>query len=210
LRTNALGESLSYRYDSAGRLLSLGNENKASYHFKYDPLDRLIEEKGLDGIVSTYRYDLKGAVSHKVELSPTGEEIVTAFHRDSQGRLAKKEIQHKEESLVSEYVYDSIGQLTKASNATAQVEMSYDSLGRILTEHTQHQDEGYESSISHKYDALGNRIETLLPDGKKVNWYYSSEHKLSHIEVDGKVLTQYQRDALGRDVLSKRPNGFLD
>ena len=52
----------------------------------------------------------------------------------------------------------------------------------------------------HRYDVLGNRIQTILPTGEILNrLYYGSGH-LHHVNLDGSTLTDIERDALHRPV----------
>jgi YD repeat-containing protein len=199
-RTNALGGTLEYKYDTAGRLLSLSNENKRSYNFSYDPLDRLIKEQGLDGIETAYGYSPVGNVVKKVELVDNIEAIVTKFERDKAGNLVEKEISRNDEKEITTYGYDPLNQLITATNPTASIALRYDELGQLLEESTVIGQDEYESNLVHEYDALGNRTQSILPNGKKVNWYYKLDKHLEKIEVDGKSLTTYQRDALNREI----------
>jgi RHS repeat-associated protein len=72
-RKNALGGALEYEYDGARRLSALVNENRARYHFNYDPLDRLTEESGFDGRTTRYAYDASGLPTQKLELGTLSE-----------------------------------------------------------------------------------------------------------------------------------------
>ncbi|MDA8457481.1 hypothetical protein M4R22_22225, partial [Acidovorax sp. GBBC 3334] len=49
-----------YRYDPAGRLVELHNENARAHRFAYDVRDRLTEETGFDGHTTRHAYDLGG------------------------------------------------------------------------------------------------------------------------------------------------------
>jgi RHS repeat-associated protein len=198
-RTNALGGELEYQYDGHGRLAQLVNENKAAYHFHYDPLDRLVEEQGLDGLLTRYQYDPVGNVTEKHENANSTEPRITTFERDQGGRLLKKQIGHGEQQSQTHYQYDELGQLTQAENSHAKVMLGYDPLGRLLNEDTETAD-GYQSTLAHEYDLLGNRIQTQLPDGKKLNWLYYGSGHLHQINLDDQVICDYERDALHREI----------
>ncbi len=204
-RTNALGGELEYRYDAHGRLSQLINENKAAYRFSYDPLDRLIEEQGLDGLVTRYRYDPVGNVTEKHENATAQNPRITAFERDPGGRLTKKHIQQGDQESQTEYQYDELGQLIQAENAQAKVELRYDPLGRLLNENTE-TPAGRQSQLSHAYDLLGNRTKTQLPNGKALNWLYYGSGHLHQINLDGQVISDYERDALHREVQRTQGN----
>ncbi|PMZ01955.1 hypothetical protein C1Y05_24655, partial [Pseudomonas sp. FW306-02-F04-BA] len=56
-------------------------------------------------------------------------------------------------------------------------------------------------SLQHHYDELGNLIQTQLPDGRWLNrLYYGSGH-LHQINLDGQVISDFERDRLHREVL---------
>jgi RHS repeat-associated protein len=56
-------------------------------------------------------------------------------------------------------------------------------------------------SLHYHYDELGNLIQTQLPDGRWINrLYYGSGH-LHQINLDGQVISDFERDRLHREVL---------
>jgi hypothetical protein len=50
--------------------------------------------------------------------------------------------------------------------------------------------------LAHTYDALGNRLQTLLPDGRSLNWLFYDSGHLHQINLDGEVLADMERAAL--------------
>ena len=89
------GASLQLRYDSAGRVTELLNENHATTRFTYDSQDRLIQEVSFDGRSQAYRYDAAGQLIEKTDsqdssLAAATEGMGTVrsrFHHDNAGRL---------------------------------------------------------------------------------------------------------------------------
>ena len=141
-----------------------------------------------------------GNVVEKVELGENAKEIVTHFKRDKAGNLVEKNVNHGQDKQKTNYYYDALNQLNKAINASATVSLSYDPLGRLLKEESTVHKGRYNTSVTHSYDAVGNRIGTMLPNGKKVNWHYKADNYLESIDIDGETLTEYQRDALNREI----------
>ncbi len=205
-RIDALGNELEYHYDTSGRLQRLINENKAEYKFAYDPLDRLVEEQGLDGTITRYQYDPVGNVTEKHENTASNNPRITTFERDKTTQLAKKIIQQSESETEVTYQYDELGQLVQTENPQVKIELAYDPLGRLLSEATETAD-GYQSTLVHEYDLLGNRIQTQLPNGKTLNWLYYGSGHLHQINLDGQVICDYERDALHREI--QRTQGKL-
>ncbi|KQO13720.1 hypothetical protein ASF11_15755 [Acidovorax sp. Leaf76] len=89
------GASLHLRYDVAGRLTELINENHAVTRFAYDSQDRLVREIGFDGRSQSYRYDAAGQLIEKTDAQDSGMgapgqghgTVRSRYHYDSAGRL---------------------------------------------------------------------------------------------------------------------------
>ncbi|KQO19791.1 DUF6531 domain-containing protein [Acidovorax sp. Leaf78] len=89
------GASLHLRYDVAGRLTELVNENHAVTRFAYDSQDRLVRETGFDGRSQSYSYDAAGQLIEKTDAQDSGMgaqsqghgTVCSRYHYDSAGRL---------------------------------------------------------------------------------------------------------------------------
>ena len=213
LRTDALGHTLRYQYDGAGRLVTLTNEVGAVTQFRYDLMDRLTDEIGFDGRHQRYTYNAAGELTHVIERggSDFGPGKVTRFERDALGRMIHKRHigEAPDQSASSQFAYDAMGRLTKAGNALSEVKFAYDPLGQLLAE-TQTLsgtigDKKFE--FGHQYDGLGNRTQTILPGGRELNFLFYGSGHLQQINLDGKVVSDFERDALYREV--RRSQGQL-
>ncbi|MFL1543487.1 RHS repeat-associated core domain-containing protein [Pseudomonas sp. O39] len=207
-RTDAHGRQVQFGYDSYGRLQALVNENGESYRFAWDAGDRLAEQQDLDGSAKRYDYDrLDNITAVTAVPAPYGNglavvpetppaPIVHRLERDAVGRLVAKTTDDGR----TEYSYDAVDQLTAVTftdlqgNAQA-LGFAYDAVGQLLAE----QSAG--GKLQHHYDELGNLIQTQLPDGRWLNrLYYGSGH-LHQINLDGQVISDFERDRLHREVL---------
>ncbi len=56
----------------------------------------------------------------------------------------------------------------------------------------------------HQYDALGNRTKTTLPSGQVVAYQYNHQQLFTQVSLDDEVISQIQRDALGREVTKQQ------
>ena len=213
LRVDPLGHKLGYRYDHAGRLATLTNENGEVTWFGHDLLDRLTDEVGFDRRHQRYTYNAAGELTHVIERggSDFGPGKVTRFERDALGRMTHKRHvgEAPDQSASSQFAYDALGRLTKAGNALSEVKLAYDPLGQLLAE-TQTLssaigDKKFE--FGHQYDALGNRTQTILPGGHELNFLFYGSGYLHQINLDGKVISDFERDALYREV--RRSQGQL-
>ncbi|MCE0460047.1 RHS repeat-associated core domain-containing protein [Pseudomonas uvaldensis] len=207
-RTDALGRQVQFAYDGFGRLQALVNENGESYRFAWDAGDRLVEQRDLDGSAKRYSYDVLDNVSAVTAIpaaygnglavvpEPPPQPIVHRLERDAAGRLIAKITDDGR----TDYSYDPLDQLTAVTFTDRQgnvqsLSFVYDALGQLLEEH------GAAGRLQHHYDELGNLIQTQLPDGRWVNrLYYGSGH-LHQINLDGQVISDFERDRLHREVL---------
>ncbi|AZE86617.1 Rhs-family protein [Pseudomonas orientalis] len=207
-RTDAHGRQVKFGYDSYGRLQALINENGERYRFAWDAADRLAEQQDLDGSAKRYDYDLLDNITTVTAIAaPYGNglavvpeappaPIVHRLERDAVGRLVAKVTDDGR----TEYSYDAVDQLTAVTFTDQQgnaqsLGFAYDALGQLLVE------QSAAGSLKHHYDELGNLIQTQLPDGRWLNrLYYGSGH-LHQINLDGQVISDFERDRLHREVL---------
>ncbi|VEI24692.1 Uncharacterized conserved protein [Rothia aeria] len=188
-RTNALGHTFAYAYDKARRLTVLTNENGETYRLDYDQTDNLIQETGWDGKITAYGYDAAGQLVQQTEYGQSNTEgrlknrpetwHIHHFKRNILGQLIEKQSrkvsgrngQSKDEGISrTRFEYDPVtGNLTKARNRHSSVELAYDELDCLIGETTVHN--GQSATVGYRYDPLGNRIRTILPDAGQINIY---------------------------------------
>ena len=217
-RTNALGHTFAYAYDKARRLTVLTNENGETYRLDYDPTDNLIQETGWDGKITAYGYDAAGQLLQQTEYGQSNHEgrlkerpetwHIHRFKRNILGQLIEKQSrkvsgrngQSKDEGVSrTRFDYDPVtGNLTKARNQHSSVELAYDELDRLIGETTVHN--GQSATVGYQYDPLGNRIRTILPDGRHIDYLYYGSGHLHQISLDGEVITDIERDKLHREI----------
>ncbi|WP_339493278.1 RHS repeat-associated core domain-containing protein [Pseudomonas sp. EA_35y_Pfl1_P108] len=207
-RTDAHGRQVQFGYDSYGRLQALINENGERYRFAWDAGDRLTEQQDLDGSAKQYSYDpLDNVTAVTAVPAPYGNglalvpetlpaPIVHRLERDAVGRLIAKTTDDGR----TDYHYDAVDQLTAVTFTDSQgnaqaLGFAYDALGQLLCEQSS------AGNMQHHYDELGNLIQTQLPDGRWLNrLYYGSGH-LHQVNLDGQVISDFERDRLHREVL---------
>ena len=217
-RTNALGHTFAYAYDKARRLTVLTNENGETYRLDYDPTDNLIQETGWDGKITAYGYDAAGQLVQQTEYGQSTDKgrlkdrpetwHIHHFKRNILGQLIEKQSrkvsgrngQSKDEGISrTRFEYDPItGNLTKARNQHSSVELAYDELDRLIGETTVHN--GQSATVGYRYDPLGNRIRTILPDGRHIDYLYYGSGHLHQISLDGEVISDIERDKLHREI----------
>ncbi|MCL2490569.1 MAG: DUF6531 domain-containing protein, partial [Propionibacteriaceae bacterium] len=194
-------------YDQAGRLTTLLNKNKAKTTFRYDVMDRLIEQINFDGRRQRYSYDAAGQL---IESNDAGQ--VSSYQHDKAGRLmARATNAGAPEGFLQNLHYDANGRLIEALNANGQkrhvakVEFTRDKLGRVTAE-TQsllNADDGqqpfWQHQIKHQYDELGNEDQTAPHGLPAIDWLtYGSGH-LHGVMLGQRSLIDFERDSLYRE-----------
>jgi RHS repeat-associated protein len=191
-----------FSYDAYGRLQSLTNENGERYRFAWDAGDRLVAQQDLDGSQRRYQYDaLNNTIrveqrSSTLDAERASEPIIHSLERDGLGRLTAKVTADGR----TEYHYGALNQVTEVTfthqeGQQQKIGFAYDALGQLLEEHTP------TGSLKHRYDELGNLTQTQVPDGRWLNrLYYGSGH-LHQLNLDGLVISDFERDRLHREVL---------
>ncbi|WP_390347993.1 RHS repeat-associated core domain-containing protein [Variovorax boronicumulans] len=226
-RQDANHNTVDYQWDRLGRLVALRNENSRTYSFSYDPLGKLLSEVQFDGSKTVYGYTPATGVLQQVAEG----DAVTQFDFDPTGRLTKRtaglysEPQNPEarpagrtldpKSIQTDsYAYDGNGQLIDARNPHIHLQWFPDAAGNVRTEHHHYliNEEGKPSSQpmtavwQHRYDELGNRIQTTRPDGHTTTWLtYGSGH-VHGLMLDDMEALQIERDDLHREVKRTQAN----
>ena len=171
-----------------------------------------------DGKITAYGYDAAGQLVQQTEYGQSNSEgrlkerpetwHIHHFKRNILGQLIEKQSrkvsgrngQSKDEGISrTRFDYDPVtGNLTKARNQHSSVELAYDELDRLIGETTVHN--GQSATVGYRYDPLGNRIRTILPDGRQIDYLYYGSGHLHQISLDGEVITDIERDKLHREI----------
>ncbi len=192
------------RYDPAGRLIALTNENGAETRFRYDLMDRQIEETGFDGRVQRYHYGPTGLLVRSED-----QHQQTLWRWDESDRLVSRERPaHPDGTPDSEYWhYNEQGLLTATTHHSngwqVSTQYQYNAAGELTQERQTVTDVAgntcWQYAISHEYDALGLRTLTT-PDGlPPLRLHtYGSGHLLG-LSLGDRSLIEFDRDNLHRE-----------
>ncbi|EEU9228588.1 TPA: RHS repeat protein, partial [Escherichia coli] len=160
--------------------IRLTSENGSHTTFRYDVLDRLIQETGFDGRTQRYHHDLTGKLIRSED-----EGLVTHWHYDEADRLTHRTVNGE---TAERWQYDERGWLTDISHISEG--HRYDRHGR-LTEKTDLIPEGV--------------IRT--DDERTHRYHYDSQHRLVHYTrtqyAEPLVESRYLYDPLGRRVAKR-------
>lgn len=204
-RTDAIGQTVQYRYDSALQLTELINAKGESYQLAYHAEGWLTSETGFDGKRTQYSYDQAGNLT----ATECGSQR-TQLLRDALGLL---QVKTTADGMVR-YAYDALGRLTAVSSPQAEQRFMHDALGQLTEERSAYflqspPDVGRlpnaprvpDASLvmTHAYDELGNRIQTVLPNGRRIDTLrYGSGH-WHGVLWQGKAVVDVERDKLHRE-----------
>ncbi|YCH31205.1 DUF6531 domain-containing protein [Erwinia sp. D4-22] len=206
---NALGEEVRRSWDSRGRLTALHNENGEAYRFRWGADSLLLEEAGLDGVITRYAYDACGRTVSRIFAAGHPEAITHTFAWSAAGQLLARTTpegqtrwHYTQGGLPGRITqHATLGDNAWSREAEQELTFEYDALGRVISEQGEH------GALNHTYDALGNRTALELPDGRQLKQlYYGSGHLLS-IALDGLPVSDFMRDELHREV--SRSQGLL-
>ncbi|EPR0211420.1 RHS repeat-associated core domain-containing protein, partial [Escherichia coli] len=182
--------------------IRLTSENGSHTTFRYDVLDRLIQETGFDGRTQRYHHDLTGKLIRSED-----EGLVTHWHYDEADRLTHRTVKGE---TAERWRYDERGWLTDISHISeghrVTVHYGYDEKGRLTGErqtvhHPQTEALLWQHETRHAYNAQGlaNRC---IPDSlPAVEWLTYGSGWLSGMKLGDTPLVEYTRDRLHRETL---------
>lgn len=216
LVTTVDGEGITneFGYDEVGNRILVKDGLGQETAFAYDPLNRLVTQtfkKDLaeagDDDTWAYTYD---AVNKTSQTDAAG--VTTSYTYDERSRLLTVSVGG---SLLRTYDYDEAGRLlgvTEAGHAEADVDYTYDFLGRLTMETSR--------GVTHTYgyDLCGNRVLAALGHGRTLQTVpdalnrpelileFSSQPPSPLGPVDAR-LTRYAYDLAGRATVLISANG---
>ena len=202
-----------YTYDVNSRLTSIVDDNLRTTSLAYDNLNRPTRLTYPDGVYKELTYNLDSQATRGEEARPGGSTLILDTQYDVLHRAARKDI---DRSAAPEFLgtqqqsfeYDGLGRMTLAvddgdpgdSVLDSQVEMTYDSLGDVLTQ-TQAADlslAGYSNHryvVSSVYDGVGFRTQVTYPGGRTVGFVPDELNRLDTLQDSYTGNTRY--DYLG-------------
>jgi RHS repeat-associated protein len=230
----AAGQVMTYTYSSTGDLATstdpLGNTNT----YTYDSAHHLLKVSGAQGALTTETYDSTGrltgvtdALGHTTQIqNNVGAQTVaftdalgtttTLMTMDNLGDVVREDISSGGQTLTIGFEYDSVGHVTKKTDALGHsVRAEYDAQGDLTrytdadgnaTQFTYDADGQITAVIapdgstlsSATYDANGNPITMLGPGGAVVHFTYTSSGlPLTRTDAAGNT-TGYAYDSAGR------------
>ena len=226
------GYSSYYDYDGMGHLIHQIDNREPTKTNRYGERHTYLERDLIGQLTRKHclAYEQDEAAKLHSYSSPFGQPISNQDF-DLRPRLNPRQHQH-----TTHFSYDLLGRLTQAISPDATTTLDYDAVGNLIEEYLlcHHPDAQISSpataitggddeqdsptltqTLTHEYDALGNRIATTLPDGKVLQQlYYGSGHLYNQslcYQQDGEdktlELRHSERDKLHREI--SRQQGSL-
>ncbi len=194
------GFEVNYTYDSAGRLATLTDATDGLIvTYTYDAAGRVVREDKGNGTATTYDYDAAARLTQVMHLAP--DESVNAqfeYTYDTANRRATMGTLDGDWA----YIYDARGQLVHAAFVSTNLDIP-------------------DQDLSYEYDALGNRVRTIIAgdttqynsnalnqttSAGEIHYTYDLDGNL--IEEDGPDGTKtYTYNAFNRLIQAVTPDG---
>ncbi|NES99667.1 MAG: DUF4114 domain-containing protein [Sphaerospermopsis sp. SIO1G1] len=199
--TDQSGNTVNYSYDSIGRLAGLSDgDGNSIVDYTYDDLGRLTREDNGNGTYTTYTFDTVGQLTNIVNYAPD-DSVNSQF----------------------DYSYDILGRQTGVTTLDGEWTYSYDAIGQLTgAVFTSTNAEIANQDISYVYDAVGNRIRTIVNTEtteyttNNLNQYESVGETVYDYDADGNLISKteggntwnYEYNNENRLIRVVEPNGI--
>jgi YD repeat-containing protein len=149
-----------FEYDDAYRLTAHtdGAGNRTIY--RYDAFDRQVGIIYADGAEAIAEYDANGNVVRTVD--PRGTEITLRYDQGDRLVERRSRLAGSDATELESFEYDAIGRLVSVTTPTGELQRTYDSLSRVLTESQAGR------TVRITYDAAGRATALDYPGGEGV------------------------------------------
>ncbi|WP_018693037.1 RHS repeat-associated core domain-containing protein [Algicola sagamiensis] len=181
------GNTLFFNYDTERNLLSLSRHDGIQVTFAYDGNENITQMTGLDGRTLDFQYDPCDRVTQVTE----GDRQVQLTY-DPLGRLTSKRASKPDNVVERTFTYNTMGQITRAFSADAQVLQFWDEGGKL-----KYSEQSGGHALKYQYDRFGRRTHLHLPDGQTVLYTYDKHSRLAQISLDAQSICQWEYDQSG-------------
>lgn len=192
---NDTNVNTAYTYDARGLLTRITNALGAQTAFDYNDVGRMVRE--VDPLGNTWEYTYDGVGNRVARIDAKGD--LTEYEYFPDNRL--QQIRYAADETSVAYVYDPNNNRTQMADWLGNTTWRYDPLNRITE-----QIDPFDRVVSSEYDAAGNRIGMVYPDGNRIAYTYSPNNWMaSMIDPEGGVIG-YKRDLTGNVLSISNPN----
>ncbi|MFE9444813.1 putative T7SS-secreted protein [Streptomyces sp. NPDC006602] len=201
--------TLAYDHDAAGQLTTRRTPSGQTIRFERDVLGR-VTRKDAAGAVTTYTYDVTGALSQATNLDAT-----VTLHRDEAGRLLSETVNDRTltytydtlgrrttrttpTGATSTWAYDAAGNATELTTCGRTLTFTHDAAGRELTRHINET-----LTLTNAYDPLGRltKQELTSPTTQRLQhraYTYRADGNLTALDDHLNGTRHFDLDPAGR------------
>lgn len=192
-----------YRFDhdrDHQQLTQVTNPAGQTYSYHYDSAARLIEETDYAGRSTWYRYDSAGQLTQTTHAQ--GKRIRYTYN--DAGQLSGE---HADGADPRYYHYDALGRLIEATNGDTCLRFEYDADGRLLSEsqgeHTLHFEYDADGlrTARHIHNSEDNSVHST-------HYRFDARGQLAQLQLTGAAPLHLQHDARGLPVAQHSNAGF--
>jgi len=191
----AVNVTTRYGYDDAGRLSSATDPRGNTTAYARDAAGRVTATTDVAGRVKATAYDAAGRTI--TATAPDGQITTTAYTPD--GQVAS--VAYPDHAVT--LGYDAAGRRTSMKDPMGTSSWVYDPVGRV----TRAQDASG-AVIGYSYDAAGNQVQVSYPDGRRLTREFDARG-LATTQADATGTTWFSYDADGDLSLTSRPTGVV-
>ncbi|MFC1584271.1 RHS repeat domain-containing protein [Fibrobacterota bacterium] len=190
-------------------------------HYSHDDLDRLVSLTDQANATTYYSHDYLGRMTGRQDPFGNNEQF-TYIH---QGSNQIDYLDRNNNSMLFDFY--PVGDLKTVSDGKSTTTFTYNAPGRLINVHDEMYGPGDVSfaydladrvisindmnnrTVEYEYDALGNTVKIVYPDGKEVGYTYDELNRLKTVtDWSGNTAT-YEYDADGAIIESKQFNGVV-
>lgn len=196
--TDADGKTTTYSYDLSGNLISITDSNNHMTTFAYDEQSQLIRTTNALNQQRHFSYDVNRNLS--LIITPNGDNIKFYYNK---ANIPEKKFTPSD---TVNYSYDSLHNLTDASDSDSSLSFAYDPIGRLTQAGTNQTSVQAGSSISYTYDKNNNRTSLVItPTGATFDYLYDDLNRLTDITDTHTTMAHFDYDQLSRRITKTLP-----
>ncbi|MFQ9456533.1 MAG: DUF6531 domain-containing protein [Agathobacter rectalis] len=214
------GNNTCYEYSPNGYLINVKDALENETNYEYDCMGQLLKIRctgtnGEKAQETSYKWDLEGNVIAVID--PMGD--METYTYDPAGRMTSKtdrdgyktNFVYGEHGLIKEILYSDGRKVLFKYNTIRQLEEVKDWLGitranRDERGHIKSITDPYGNMVGYEWGLMGERIATIYPNGKRVQYSYNNAMQLISLNI-GNDVVNYEYDSNGRLIGKALPGG---
>ena len=210
IRTNALGQTLSYGYDDYGNQAevvtpyqsALGSDIlESASTMEYDALGRIVGLTDPAGVESVIEYDLRGRIQRMVKAVGPPDEQETTYTYDAEGHMTSKTLTSADETYTTYYEYDALGRRTHVyGDLESETWYQYD-----VSDNVTLQTDARGVQTAYEYDLYNRLVRTSVGGELVAEYGYDLTDNLLWQRDGAGNTTYFAYDALGRRTYESVP-----